>query len=259
MLDLSSFNAKVNRGDDHLRTLNDEVRRWQERESWTFVKERSDDYTIFHLGVVIDEMPDLHHWAALVGDLVSNYRAALDHLVYAVGVAESGSDPPPDEGKLAFPLCDTSKLFKKQAWRLTSLSSDAFAAIKRTQPFDGADHAGWRVLRVLRDLNDSDKHRKVHLSALHLREITAEWEGVIPGDAIVTVNEQAELGPSETPLVMFRFAQPQTNPDMAMEFDLTFGITLGDGPLRKRPKLDTLGDIRQAVLGVSGVIREALS
>jgi hypothetical protein len=46
----------------------------------------------------------------MIGDCLPNLRCALDHLVYAIAIHESGQSPPPCEGSLAFPICDSPDL-----------------------------------------------------------------------------------------------------------------------------------------------------
>jgi hypothetical protein len=90
---------------------------------------------------------------------------------------------------------------------------------------------------------------------MHFRDLTLNGDGLIPGgEVVITVKEQAVLGPEYAPLWRLDFADPQTNSEMNMECKMTVGITLGDGPLEKRPTLDTLGDIRETVRWIVGVI-----
>jgi hypothetical protein len=92
----------------------------------------------------------------VVGDIVSNLRAALDYLVYALAWLDTGSP----QRKTQFPIADTPKQFQAVAKkRLKGIDVAHIAAIEATQPYK----PGHRWLRVLRELSNTDKHMHMHL------------------------------------------------------------------------------------------------
>jgi tetratricopeptide (TPR) repeat protein len=88
---------------------------------------------------------------------------ALDYLVYAVAVQESGENPPPDFKKLQFPITDSPALFEKSKWRIESLSPKIQDVIESLQPYKRPHPTVPPLLAILRDFNDSDKHRLLHV------------------------------------------------------------------------------------------------
>lgn len=81
-------NVKINRGDEHLQTLNDEIQEWGQPESYEFVGEHSEDRKTYMLGVRFQQQPDFLKWAAMTGDALANYRSALDYIIYALAVTD---------------------------------------------------------------------------------------------------------------------------------------------------------------------------
>jgi hypothetical protein len=117
-------------------------------------------------------------WAAMTGDALTNYRAALDYLVYALAVVRSGADPPPKKRNLQFPIASTEENWKDalRRNRLFGLSEGVVAEIRAVQPYHQTEPDS-NLFARLRDLNDPDKHRSLNLGvfALHQpKEVTLE-------------------------------------------------------------------------------------
>jgi|SRR5208283_448329 len=105
------------------------------------------------------------------GEFLYQLRSALDGCVYQAAVIDSGSDPPPDEEHLEFPICLTSSHFKKKAaFALAPLADKRRALIESVQPYNTrnvpADELVFDINRTLGILSDwarKDRHRKLHL------------------------------------------------------------------------------------------------
>ena len=100
----------------------------------------------------------------MIGDIAFNYRAALDHLAWALVTEHNpGLDPDTNEmRRVQFPVLsrrsDVASAFDR---KLPGVAADDRARIETRQPFDedGGDPGHW--LRVLSDMNNADKHRSV--------------------------------------------------------------------------------------------------
>jgi hypothetical protein len=93
----------------------------------------------------------------LIGEIAYNLRSALDYLVYALAVLDSGVE----QDRTQFPIEDTPERFerrKKQGF-LRGLNAAHIADIERLQPYKGCD---WT--RLLRGLSNPDKHRHLTLT-----------------------------------------------------------------------------------------------
>jgi hypothetical protein len=104
-------------------------------------------------------------WGVLVGEIVHNFRSALDHVVW-----ELAGRPPARTSKTQFPIFDTPAGFSARGLEqfLAGVEDKAITLIKAEQPFfvrpDGTcegttDSPLWH----LKELSDIDKHRTLHL------------------------------------------------------------------------------------------------
>ena len=115
---------------------------------------------------VIDDQPNAHI-ALVVGDCINNMRAALDHAVFGLSVHYADHDLSPDEEQqISYPVCSTVECWRRAtSAALRFLPPDVQRAIDAHQPYH--DPAGParanNPLRVLHDLWNADKHRRLHL------------------------------------------------------------------------------------------------
>jgi len=109
--------------------------------------------------------------ALLLGEMLYQLRSALDACIYQTTIYATKQDPPPDEGKLEFPITSDPKewpnLVKR---RLSALPKDIQDAIERVQPYNNLSippeqmvHSINRSLGILHDLSRKDRHRKLHV------------------------------------------------------------------------------------------------
>ena len=121
---------KIGRAVDHAESLKLKITAWYKRKPYGTVKKAEAGGSRHSVLVNISEPPPLDDLALIAGDCVSNLRSALDHLVYAAAIQDTGSDPPADWNKLQFPISDSFTQFTvEKARRLSSLSfkvTDAF-------------------------------------------------------------------------------------------------------------------------------------
>ncbi len=162
---INSVNAKLQHAESHLNSIKDEVRAWMDSNPYSISKQTKSDSTRYSLILRINKEPPLQRWSLFVGDIVHNLRCVLDHLVYAIAIHESGQEPPPSGNKLMFPICDTSAKFRGESnRRLVTLSDSIRAAIETVQPYNRPHEKLPPLLAILRDFNNTDKHRLLHLA-----------------------------------------------------------------------------------------------
>src|SRR5438067_10019193 len=96
-------------------------------------------------------------YSNIVGDCISNLRAALDHLVTQLVIANGGSPTRNHQ----FPIYDSGADFDRaMRSRLAGVAAGHVEIIRAAQPFTaGASAAKPRALAVLNDLSNRDKHR----------------------------------------------------------------------------------------------------
>lgn len=110
--------------------------------------------------------------STLFGEWLYLLRAALDGIAYYLAVRDSGLDPPPNEQLIYFPIKDSSEEYDKPSHRrrLTALSDDTFALLRKVQPFHmsfgGRAHPLWWIDELAR----LDRHRRGHALAPHVND-----------------------------------------------------------------------------------------
>ncbi|WP_158894136.1 hypothetical protein [Amycolatopsis anabasis] len=140
-------------------------------------------------------------WSVLIGDILTNLRAALDHTFWAAAVMHTGQPAKPTQ--VQFPITTRASSFAIAEQKLRTLvAPDVWALIEAMQPFHGGDQAHTAPLEVLRWLSNIDKHRFVHvvgrntidLDLTMIRsetplEVVDEWrhEGQVEGDNAVVM------------------------------------------------------------------------
>jgi hypothetical protein len=104
----------------------------------------------------------------LLGDALHKIRCALDHIVYALAVRQTGQDPPEDDSLLMFPICSEPKYWNnpKIQRRIACLNEPTRAAIERVQPYNRVKGQWFAPLWWLAQLNDVDKHRLPHVTVV---------------------------------------------------------------------------------------------
>src|SRR6266542_2149681 len=173
----SSCRAKIARGDQHLDALYRETDGWGNDDPFVVTRESNADGSehVFRLRYKVQ--PDVWRWAVLLGDALYDLRCALDHIVYALAINQTGKDPPDDDASLAFPICNKPGFFEKARWRIASLNEVTQAAIQTSQPYKRLKPGQWFApLWWLGQLNDIDKHRSSFLAvtAAHPDDIATD-------------------------------------------------------------------------------------
>jgi hypothetical protein len=95
-------------------------------------------------------------FAALLGDVIQNLRAALEYSAWAAASAEARKSSP---RRISFPILDRRSDYEKWVSGRSKIFSDAtFRVLEWAQPFQ-ANVEQLHPLRILRTLSNTDKHR----------------------------------------------------------------------------------------------------
>jgi len=198
---------------------------------------------VFHLRYTAQ--PDVWRWAVVLGDALHNLRGALDHLVYALAVQQTGQDPPDDDASLMFPICsDRAQWDRTWRRRVGSLNEPTRAAIERVQPYNRLEPEQWFMpLWWLGQLNAIDKHRMPHLTVLaaHPDEITIDAE---EGTFKALWNREALSDGA----ALLQLVLQTPNPDLYVDLKATGAVVLqllDYPPIGLHP---TMQDIRREVV-----------
>jgi hypothetical protein len=119
--------------------------------------------------VIVDDVAPMSlSWCLLLGDIASNYRAAVEHLAWAL---VSRGRTPPGTGKLtrkqenavSFPIYQKRSEFNGALpGKLPGVRRADRAKVRRRQPYHyGARTRARHALALLASINNADKHRTV--------------------------------------------------------------------------------------------------
>lgn len=151
---------------EHQKVLARATREFRTVDSYEYVRtdnngDRDDPLVRVQWQLQVKE-PYPERWSVLMGDVLTNLRAALDHAFWQAVIQHSGLPAQPH--RVTFPIASTEQRFKAQRKELAPLvNSEVWEVIKALQPFHGGDLAHTAPLEVLRWLSNVDKHRAVHI------------------------------------------------------------------------------------------------
>lgn len=220
--------------------------------------DRTDPLVRMHWRLRISE-PYPERWGVLLGDAVTNLRAALDHAFWAAVAAHSG--PPSNPASVSFPICRTTASYRRPAKELRPLvAPQIWTIVDSLQPFHGGPLTHTAPLEILRHLSNHDKHRTVQVvSRNSLGLLPIEVQSAI---SIDVVEQWQRDGPAEDGDVVARlkFRRPfgdhtvDVTPTMAHQAS----VQISDDPVEYRPLGELMDVLRDWVLGVLVSLDEVL-
>jgi hypothetical protein len=226
-----SYRAKLARADEHLSMLYRETDGWGDGDPFCIVRESNTVGSVHEFSLRFEVQPDTLRWALLLGDALHNMRCALDHIVYALVVRQTGQDPPPGASRLMFPICSEPKFWNSRSTenKIAGLNDPTRTAIDKVQPYNRLKAGQWFMpLWWLTLLNDADKHRLLHITGLAAApdEIAIDVE---PGKFRALWNEGPLVDGS--PLLRLELTEP--NPQVYVNLKMTGAVVLQ--PIGMRP------------------------
>jgi hypothetical protein len=103
-----------------------------------------------------------------LGEMLYQLRAALDSCIYGALIRETKQNPPPDENKLEFPICEKPAEYK--AFKRAPLAQKRRDILESVQPYKAPKLAPEdmvfnfnRALGILSDWARKDRHRRLHI------------------------------------------------------------------------------------------------
>lgn len=198
---MESAFAKLGRAKVHRDQLVREIKAFDAKDAfdWRFDEVESPHPRFARIAVTIqNKTPTPSSWSLIVGDILTNLRAALDHALF--GHASRRKTLTEDEerrlqypivthrdnwfGAPAVPATATTARKKKIDSKRDKLKpwvdDDVLKAIEKTQPFSitKVSNPGLESLAVLDSLVNRDKHREVRVVSYVSREFTVEHSTV---------------------------------------------------------------------------------
>jgi hypothetical protein len=243
---LAGVAAKIDRASFHLKTLEDEIRRFADSEPYSFVIEL-DDKADWH-SVVIRihrEMP--LSWGAIVGDYVHNLRSSLDHLIWQIVL---GRGITPDK-RNEFPIYGNRTEFVRRVERpflagkpsaLYGVGERTFARIEVLQPYHAPDPLR-HGLGILQALSNTDKHRVLHSSYARIPEQAAKIGG--EGVVISQIDQPVGVVEDGAEVLRYRLWLDRPGSEVDVKVDIPFDVAFGDLHIPRRQ----LKELSNSVVG----------
>jgi hypothetical protein len=170
---LSSAHAKVSRAKVHIEALDSDIR-VQTKSDITVARKNLEQGGV-PTGDIVDVLNVAPHdplpWGIMLGDIVSNLRAALDHIAWELAMlrcSESGTTLGNSQAQnVYFPLRDVAAhtpyragagLFKSD---VAFFPDRAWDTVEAFQPYNRASRGELELLAVLDELSRIDKHRSI--------------------------------------------------------------------------------------------------
>ncbi len=168
---LAGVRLKVSRALEHLLTLDNEIDQYRNRETYTIVREIDRGDPRLRYSYWLKEVPPAH-LSVVIGDVVGNLRAALDHLAWAL-VLVSGGTPSTGRPATQFPILQSrttgsGKLRKAEIAGGVDLKVQSL--VEELQPYQRVSDPEAHPLAVLNELVNIDKHRTLHVASMKSRD-----------------------------------------------------------------------------------------
>ncbi len=171
---LDGIRGKIQRADEHIRNLNAEITAFLSENSYSTTSEPDHDARESVLRVVGPEPP--LRFSVTAGEIIHQLRSSLDHLVWQL-VLQNGKIPTQEH---QFPICSTLDKYEnsRKRGRTKGVSASAAALIQGCQPYHKGKDFERHPLWVLREMDDTDKHRLLVVvgAVASLREVAVGSE-----------------------------------------------------------------------------------
>jgi hypothetical protein len=145
-----------------------------------------------------------------LGEMLYQLRSALDASVYAAAVLETGENPPPRAGRLAFPIYTEPATFASRSPRdLGTLGNAQRSFIEEVQPYNAGSRdeimrSCNEALGVLNRWSRIDRHRRLHVMSSWLVEADPQLRVPRGVTVLEIAPEQAGVMGAEHPVARFR-------------------------------------------------------
>lgn len=234
---LDSCWAKQDRALEQLKALDKAIKGWLEGNPYQ-VRENLDANTgVYELRIKPNAIPP--GWSIIIGEILHDLRSALDHLVWQLTLA-NGYTPPRRFSRrktrwrfIEFPIYVNGLDFRSRLERrsnpLWGISDPARAFIDDYQPLHGGKMATRDALWVLNELNNIDKHRTLHLTAMYLQHAkftTAPFKGA---GTITPLYAYPFPGKLKEDTVIFRAQITPPNLQMGVQTEATLDVIFDEG------------------------------
>lgn len=229
-LDLSGVRAKLDRTNEQAVFLDCQWRAFRDHADAYGVEFKADPEPYCYIVRLKVFKPVPLRLSVIFGEIIHNFRSALDHLACRLVEAHGGTVK-----NQFFPIYDDPAKFAQEAsgkLKGVPVSSAVWAVIKDSQPYKRGNAATDHPLSIVRHFSNGDKHRI--LNAAYVFPDTANLIDAIDVRSGYLIHICDDLW-RNTPLedgaevVQLRFDTRGPQPDMQMKGPLPLDVAFGDG------------------------------
>lgn len=195
--------------------------------------------------------------AWILGDIVHNLRSSLDNALFHIVTEINGHTPSDSEARqIQYPIDDTPELFRRHIKKLGKwLTPEQCELIEATQPFaaSGEPNDEFRMMSILRDLSNTDKHRQLIVADRAL--VRANFEHDADHLEALTITQHDARMVDGAAVLTVKFRRPYDNLDIMLQprfENTTFIFHPAHTPLPLALSLELIYDeVFDAVLGLT--------
>lgn len=237
MSHLDDIRARIDRAENQLQAIEDAITTFLLHEDpYTVWREFDAKAFEYRIRVRINK-PVPHDLRIAVSEIVQNLRTVLDNVIYACAVTHSGSDPPPDEDGIAFPIFKDRGKYPNGSRRALANVPDAARALAESLQTYRYDRPGDDPLWVLHRLANDDKHKRLHL--IGASSTGCQWD--VHSFAGGAMGHRTHYGPFEDGAVIASWYVGPGPHVMNVEFRFFPTLSFrGGGPASEKPVEDML-------------------
>lgn len=226
---LAGVFAKINRAREHAQNLEADVQRFLDEGPYRVISEEDPETGECLVRAQVIKEPPLVEWGVRVGDVLFNYRSALDQLAWQLALVHKPDMDPPE--RTEFPIFVDVPLFEKErAKKIGGLSTEAQDTIERLQPYNRGGTPEFDPLWSLHELNRIDKHRVLLVTAQLANTVTF-WVSTLQ-EMGVPESTFAPIGAFEHDETLARLPPIPRCSEVAEKLQFSFEIALAPvGPL----------------------------
>lgn len=267
---LRGITAKIQHGKDQLSALDDAIRAFVNSDDFAVTVEGDPDTSQMIVWGEGSTDPPWLDWGIRVGDVIHNWRSALDHLVWELSDIRSGptpADPIPAGNRwrdVNFPIVtDETKWNSRTGQGLWAIDGRLQAICKGLQPFETRKRhvppgpADRETLAVLQELWNIDKHRRIHFTEIEIslnriKLLAVETGAWVPHLFAVKPSPRPFKGKAELArLTVLATEVPKQGLHVEVDWELAYDILFEQGaPGYGAGLLDTLQSIRDTLDGI---------
>jgi hypothetical protein len=252
MSKLDGIEAKLNRAEKHLYIARRAIRCFVRKRCSVVPKFNAETNRHEFIAILPDPPGDL---SLPLGDAIHNLRSVLDHIVYALVLANPNRPLGTPNDATMFPICDTLEGYRRQVdkrGRLRGVLPDAVTVIDRAQPYHRRNAAGRHrrhPLWVLNALENIDKHRRLAL----IGNVGLDGTTVMRIDGSVASVSRVGHG-FRNGAVLASYPAPEAGREVNVHHEMAVGIVFDepsvfDGDFQAPQVIDQIIDyIRRAVI-----------